>query len=143
MGWHLITDKSSPQYALKQDADTTGRYSIAYPEYYAMMDGRMLIATKKNIGGIFEVSIGNYVDILFQADDGTKTTYKCNIGDEKFAGAESSPWGHYDGKGVVEIIYHNYNSPDGYNDIAPDKSGNPWDKGKVLRIIKVGNYYDK
>lgn len=144
MGWHQIT-AASPQLTLKNDANTNGRYSIGTkPKYYAMIDGRMLIATKENIGGLLEVSIGDYLDVLFEASDGTKTTYKCIAGDVKEAGAESSSWGHYNGQGVVEIIYHSYTPPTGYDSVNnPESAGNnPWGKGKVLKITIVGNYYD-
>ena len=141
MGYHMITSKTSNQYRLKADAESNGRYSISKPEYYAMIDDRMAIATKQSIGGIFEVSVGDYVDVKFQTNDGAISTYKCIIGDAK-GGDAPNPWGHYDGQGIVEIIYHDYNSPEGYNIIAPDKSNNPWGKGCVLRITKVGSYYD-
>lgn len=137
MGWHKITSKSSVQYKLKRDATDTGRTSIASPEYYAMIDDRILIATKENIGGILKVSVGDYVDVDFKKKDGTIKTYDCIIGDVKGVDA-SSNWGHYDGKGVVEIIYYDYNPPAGYNKCT----NNPWGQGRVIRITKVGGYFD-
>lgn len=59
MGYHKITDKSSPQFKLREDARKSNRYSIEKPEYYALVDDRIVIATKPNIGGNFEVSIGD------------------------------------------------------------------------------------
>ncbi len=143
MNWQQIT-AVSPQLTLKNDANANGRYSIGIgSKYYATIDGRMLIATKENIGGLLEVSVGDYVNVLFEASDGTKSTYECIIGDVKGADAPND-WGHYDGKGVVEIIYHSYTPPDGYDSVNnPVSAGNnPWGKGKVLRVTIVGNYYD-
>lgn len=137
MGYHMIKSKSSRQNKLKKDAEDTGRYSIASPEYYAMIDDRIVIATKENIGGKLRVSVADYVDVDFKKDDGSIFTYECIIGDIKGDDAPNS-WGHYDGQGVVEIIYHDYNPPVGYN----KNINNPWGKGRVIRITIVGNYYD-
>lgn len=137
MGYHKIQSKSSDQYKLKKDAEDTGRYSIASPEYYAMIDSRIVIATKKTIGGKLRVSVADYVDVDFKKDDGSICTYECIIGDIKGDDAPNS-WGHYDGQGVVEVIYHDYNPPAGYN----KNINNPWGKGRVIRITIAGNYYD-
>jgi hypothetical protein len=138
MGWHMVTSRTSNQYKLREDANNNDRYSISKPEYYAMVDDRIVIATKPNIGGMLELSIGDYVDVKFQKNDGTISTYKCIIGDFKGADAPNS-WGHYDGKGVVEVIYHDYTPPEGYN----KNTNNPWGAGRVLRITKTGNYYSE
>lgn len=135
MGYHLITSKSSNQYKLKAHANNSGKYSIANPQYYALINGRMVIATKENIGGQLQVAIGDYVDVRFKREDGVIITYMCIIGDIKGADAPNI-WGHDDGKSVVEMIYHDYSPPPGYN----YPKNNPWGKGRVLRITKVGSY---
>jgi len=135
MGYHKITAKSSHQYKLKENAQKDNRYSIKKPEYYALIDDRIVIATKPNIGGNFEVSIGDYLDVTFENNGGSVSTYKCILGDIKGDDAPN-PWGHYDGKGVVEIIYNDYKPPEGYN----ANKNNPWGKGRVISITKVGKY---
>lgn len=135
MGYHLITAKSSNQYKLKQHSMNNNRYNYSNPEYYATIDGRMLIATKPNIGNKLSLTIGDYVDVVFKSTSGDVSTKKCIIGDFKGSDAPN-PWGHYEGQGVVEIIYHNYSPPSGY---MPNKN-NPWGSGRVTRITKVGSY---
>ena len=135
MGYHTITSQSSNQYKLKNNAQTNGRYSYSYPEYYAMINGRIVIATKPNIGNQLKLEIGDYVDVNFKLSSGDFKKYRCIIGDFKGTDAPNN-WGHNDGQGVVEIIYHDYNPPAGYNKNA----NNPWGKGRVVRITKVGRY---
>jgi len=136
MGWHKIKSKSSNQYKLRESAKSAGRASIANPEYYAMIDGRILIATKQDIGRKLHLEIGDYVDVLFKKQDGSIWTYECILGDFKGDDAPNI-WGHYDGKGVVEIIYWDYSPPAGYN----KNINNPWGKGRVIRVTKKGDYY--
>lgn len=135
MGYHLITSPSSNQYKLKRHAQNNGRYSYSYPEYFAQIDGRIVIATKPNIGNQLPLSIGDYVQVTFKTNSGYIRNYDCIIGDFKGADAPNI-WGHYDGQGVVEVVYHNYNPPSGYN----ANTNNPWGSGRVIRITKVGNY---
>ena len=137
MGYHLITSKSSPQYKLKARAKKDKKYKKKKPEYYAMIDNRILIATKANIGNKLKVSVGDYVNIKFKKSKAKKTvTYKCMIGDIKGADADNC-WGHYGGLGVVEVIYNDYNPPKGYN----KNKNNPWGKGRVTKITKTGKRY--
>jgi len=135
MGYHKITSTSSNQYKLKKKAEADGKYTIKKPEYYAQIDGRILIATKQNIGDKLRVEVGDYVDVYHSSNT---TAYKCIIGDIKGIDAKSI-WGHIHGSEVcvVEIIYHDYSPPNGYN---PNKN-NPWGKGKVTKITKVGEKY--
>ena len=135
MGYHTITSPSSNQYRLKIHANNSGRYSIANPEYYSLIDGRIVIATKSNIGGQLPVAIGDYVNVRFQKSNGVISEYHCIIGDFKGDDAPNI-WGHYDGRNVVEMIYHDYDPPAGYNSPKND----PWGSGRVTRITKVGNY---
>ena len=135
MGYHTITSTTSNQYKLKQHAKIRGNYSIAAPEYYALINGRMVIATKANIGGQLQVSIGDYVVVRFKTTSGLIRDYNCIIGDFKGDDAPNI-WGHDNGRRVVEMIYHDYNPPAGYN----QPINNPWGSGRVIRITKVGNY---
>ena len=139
MGAHRLTSKSSKQYQLIDNAKQKGRYSIANPEYYARIDGRDLVATKLNIGGIFPVSVGEYIDVTYLHNNGQQSVHKCIIGDIKGADA-ASPWGHQDGKCVCEMIYNSYSPPSGYNNPV----NNPWAKysnngqGRIIRISRAG-----
>lgn len=63
MGHHLIKAKSSDQYKLKARAKKDKKYKKKKPEYYAMIDNRILIATKANIGNKLKVSVGDYVNV--------------------------------------------------------------------------------
>ena len=135
MGYHCITSPSSNQYKLREHARNNGRYSYSWPEYYAQVDGRIVIATKQNIGNQLPLSIGDYVQICFRTSTGYIYNYNCIIGDFKGSDAPNI-WGHYDGQGVVEIVYHDYDPPSGYN----QNKNNPWGNGRVIRVTKVGQY---
>ena len=100
-----------------------------------MIDGRIVIATKANIGNIFPVAIGDYLDVTFKKASGETTIYHCIAGEEKGDDAPN-PWGHDDGRCVVEIVYHDYSPPAGYN----SNQNNPWGTGRVIKITKVGKY---
>ena len=55
------------------------KYKKKKPEYYAMIDNRILIATKANIGNKLKVSVGDYVNVKFKKSKAKKTlvvTYK-------------------------------------------------------------------
>ena len=136
MGYHKITKAGTPAHNLKEDSRKSNRYSIARPEYYALIDGRIAIATKKNIGGQLQVAIGDYVNVEFKANNGVTTIYQCIIGDEKDDGAQDNNWGHDGGKSVVEVIYHDYSPPTGYD----TNKNNPWGAGRVISITKAGSY---
>ena len=135
MGYPAINDPSSDQYILREHARANNRYSIANPEYYAMIDNRMVIATKPNIGNLFPVALGDYLDVTFQTKNGATTIYRCIAGEEKGSDA-TNPWGHDNGRCVVEMVYYDANPPEGYN----ARTNNPWGEGRVLRITKVGSY---
>ena len=137
MGYHKTKSTTAPEGKLKIHANKHNRYSIANPEYYAMIDGRMVIATKASIGGNFPVSIGDYLDVTFEEKEtGAIKVYPCIMGETKEKGAEDNPWGHDGGQSVVEMVYHDYSPPSGYNACR----NNPWGKGRTKRITKVGNY---
>ena len=87
------------------------------------IDGRLMIATKPNIGGNFPVSVGDYLDVTFS--DGS--VWNCVVLDQKGEDA-AHPWGHNEGKSVVEIVYWDYKN----------NSGNQYKK--VTKIKKVGSY---
>ena len=135
MGYHTITHKLSNQYKLREKAKEAKRYKKKKPEYYAMIDNRIVIATKEKIGGKLKVNIGTYVDVQFKTKAGKIKTYKCIIGEFKGDDAKSS-WGHDGGKSVVEIVYHDYKPPTGYNKNKND----PWGSGKVTKITIKGKY---
>ena len=135
MGYHTVTNTSAPIYKLKMHARNNGRYAIASPQYYAMIDGRMVIATRANIGGQLQVEIGDYVQVRFKTSAGIIRNYDCIIGEEKKS-SETNIWGHDNGRRVVEMVYHDYDPPTGYN----SPKNNPWGAGRVTRITKVGKY---
>lgn len=118
--------KGSAQRDLRVKAIDSGRMTqgnIFGLENCAIIDNRLLIATKQNVGGNFPLAIGDYVDVCFS--DGT--VWNCIIGDFKGSDAPN-PWGHNNGQGVVEIIYWDYSH----------NSGNQYKK--VDKLIKVGKY---
>ena len=135
MGYHTVTNTSAPIYKLKMHARNNGRYAIASPQYYAMIDGRMVIATRANIGGQLQVEIGDFVQVRFKTSAGIIRNYDCIIGEEKKS-SETNIWGHDNGRRVVEMVYHDYDPPTGYN----SPKNNPWGAGRVTRITKVGKY---
>lgn len=149
MGYHTITSESSNQVKLRKQAKKDGKYKKAKPEYYALIDNRIVIATKEVIGGKLRVSVGSYVDVEFKGGKkklkkkkyirkkGKNTVYKCIIGEVKGKGATDNLWGHNGGKNVVEIVYHDYTPQKGY---AKNKN-DPWGKGKVIKITKIGKKY--
>lgn len=133
MGYHLTTAAGAPETELKNKARNTGRYkaqSMYGMNNCATIDNRLVIATVSNIGNEFPVSIGDYVDVVF--DDGS--VWNCIIGETKsqvVTWYDSSPaniWGHDNGRVIVEIVYHDYSQ----GCINQHK--------KVARIIKVGSY---
>ena len=96
MGHHLIKAKSSDQYKLKARAKKDKKYKKKKPEYYAMIDNRILISTKANIKGAdADNSWGHYggqgvVEIIYH-DYNPPKGYKKN---------KNNPWG----KGKVTKI---------------------------------------
>ena len=139
MRWTDITNSDSPQNAPREDAIAKGIVSFSNPEYFSLIDGRILIATLENIGGDFNVQIGDYVDVTFQSSDGAITIYECIIGETKDKNNENTnSWGHEFGRYVVEILYYNRNIPEGYNKSIND----PWRQGRVASIGQVGSFYD-
>lgn len=137
MGYHASFFTASAQYALRTHSRESGRYSISFPRYGALIDGRMVIATKEVIGGILKIAIGDYVDVKFKTDTGKIYNFECIIGDIKGSDA-TNPWGHNDGRCVVEIVYHDYNPPTELGYLT--NSNDPWGKGRILRITRVGSY---
>lgn len=118
--------ESSAQGQLRKEAIPAGRLkkgSIHELTNAAICDNRLMIATKMNIGGIFPVSVGDYLDVYFK--DGS--VWNCIVGDAKGADANSD-WGHNGGKSVVEIIYWDYSDAKNF-------------QKKVTKIQKVGNFY--
>jgi len=133
-GYHTITEASN-QYSLKIHSRNNNRYSISNPDYYSLIDGRIVIATKQNIGNLLQVAVGDYVQVRFSCADGSLKEYSCIIGEIKGDDAPNI-WGHNDGRNVVEIVYHDYNPPIGFIPLRND----PWGSGRVIRITKVGSY---
>ena len=138
MSYKMVTDTTSDECNLKTTAWDKGDYSVKKPEYYVKIKGRIVIATKANIGGKLKVPIGSYLNVVFKKQNGEKKKYKCIRGETKGADAENK-WGHYGGKGVVEVVCHDYNPPKGY---WPNKRlNNLWGKGRVVKIIRTGKKY--
>lgn len=118
--------KSTLQGSIRKDAIESGRLKqgdIFGLQNCAIIDNRLMIATKSNIGGNFPVTVGDYLDVEFS--DGS--VWNCILMDIKGADAPHA-WGHNNGASVVEIIYWDYS----YN------SGNIYKK--ITKIVKVGHY---
>jgi len=123
-GWN----STSAQGELRKDAIASGRLKqgdIFGLVNCAIIDNRLMIATTPNIGNQFPVSIGDYLDVVFE--DGT--VWNCISADMKGADA-NSVWGHQGGQHTVEIIYWDYS--------RTSESGNV--SKKVSKIVKVGSY---
>lgn len=121
-GWNSSTLQGS----IRKDAISSGRIrqgDIFGLSNCAIIDDRLMIATKSNIGGNFPVTVGDYLDVEFS--DGS--VWNCILMDIKGADAPHA-WGHNNGASVVEIIYWDYS----YN------SGNIYKK--INKIVKVGRY---
>ena len=119
---------SAPQGIMRKDAISSGRLrqgDIFGLVNCAITDDRLMVATKMNIGGIFPVAVGDYIDVVFEDGD----VWNCIIGDAKGADADSE-WGHNGGASVVEIIYWDYS--------RTSESGNV--TKKISKIVKVGSY---
>ena len=139
-----IKYKDSPEYALKKQAKKDGKIKKDKKYNYTLIDGRIAIATKENIGGQLKVSIGSYVDVKFKykkkqklrngktVKKGDTKIYKCIIVEIKGDDA-TNPWGHDGGKSVVEMVYYNKKPKKCIND--------PWGVGKVVSIKKIGKKY--
>lgn len=127
---------------MKQQAMKDGKTKKNKKHNYTMIDKRIAIATKEKIGNKLKVSIGSYVNVEFKYTKKQKieskkvkkaetVVYKCII--VEFKGSDATnPWGHDDGKSVVEMVYYNKSSK---------CKNNPWGTGKVVKIKKIGKKY--
>lgn len=129
MGWQLITDETSAQYALRERAGMNFDQ-----EGFGIIDGRYVVAVTDAIG-----VIGDYVD--FYLADGT--VLQCVVGDRKNAGdANATTYGHVHGGdlSVVEFVVDEDSwYPTGHANPGTDECHPEWDQPVVSASI-VGSY---
>ena len=129
MGWQLITDQTSLQWKLKQDAGENFD-----SEGFGDIDGRYVIACTETFGGVGDA-------INWELADGT--ILKTIIGDIKSSGdANWSKYGHIYGNSlsVIEAIV-DYNTwyPSHPNPGTP--TCKPEWAGQIVSATNVGNYW--
>ena len=123
MEWYKVTDKSSLQYKLRNDAGEN--YT---PEGFGVINGRLVLAMTSTFGGI-----GDYVDI--RLSDGR--VIKGIIGDEKsqqYVAWDHNPanqWGHENGQVIIEYVVQK-----GWNKGNPSLGG-----ASVDYVENLGNYW--
>lgn len=130
MGWQLITDKSSPQYKLREAAGMNFD-----SEGFGKIGDRYVVATTTTFG-----NVGDYVD--FERSDGS--VLKCIIGDLKNQSDRNcNVWGHENGQNIVEFVVDK-NSWYGSNHSNPGTvSCHPEWNQNITKATNYGNYFDK
>lgn len=135
MGWQVITDPTSLQYKLREQA------GMNFDEHgFGKINGRYVIACTTTFG-----QAGDYID--FYKEDGT--VLQCIIGDIKDQNdAGCNEWGHLNGDCVVEFVVNKETWYSGGTD-NPNQVGDPtelyhteWNKKTVVKAINGGSYFD-
>lgn len=137
MDWQAITDPSSNQWKLKQQAGMNFD-----EEGFGRINGRYVIACTSTYG-----QVGDYVD--FYQEDGS--VIQCIIGDIKSqSDTGCNEWGHNNGLNVVEFVV---NRDSWYTVDANGKKhgnhANPGNKGlheewkqNITKVVNGGSYFD-
>ena len=129
MGWQMITDTSSAQYKLREQAGMNFD-----SEGFGRINGRYVIACTTTFG-----QPGDYVD--FYQEDGT--VIQCIIGDIKNQNdAGCTEWGHENGTCIIEFVvdkntWYNTNHPN------PRAQGfhSEWNKN-ITKAVNGGSYFN-
>lgn len=130
MGWQLITDPTSPQYKLREDAGMNFD-----SEGFGIIDGRYVIACCERYG-----TIGDAIDWTLANGNILKTI----MGDEKSSSdPNNNGWGHVEGNSIsiVEFVvdqttwYNPMHANPGTQNCHPE-----W-AGQISNYNNVGNYY--
>ena len=129
MGWQMITDTSSAQYKLREQAGMNFD-----SEGFGRINGRYVIACTTTFG-----QPGDYVD--FYQEDGT--VIQCIIGDIKNQNdAGCTEWGHENGTCIIEFVvdkntWYNTNHPN------PGAQGfhSEWNKN-ITKAVNGGSYFN-
>lgn len=131
MGWQLITDPTSQQYKLREDAGMNFDN-----EGFGIIDGRYVIACTERYG-----AIGDCID--WTLADGT--VLHTIMGDEKSSSdSNNNGWGHVDGSyiSVIEFVVDRdtwYTSPMHAN--PGTSSCHPEWAGQIQNYENIGNYW--
>lgn len=127
-GWQLITNKTSLQYKLKQDAGMNFD-----SEGIGVIDGRYVVATTSTFG-----KVGDYIDVV----QSNGNVLKCIIGDIKNPSDPGcNKWGHLNGQCVVEFVVDKETYYGKKNNFGTDSNHPEW-KQYVTEVINRGNYWD-
>ena len=129
MGWQMITDTTSNQYKLREQAGMNFD-----EEGFGRINGRYVIACTTTFG-----NVGDYID--FYQEDGS--VIQCIIGDIKNQNdAGCNEWGHLNGTCIIEFVvdkdsWYNSNHPN------PGQQGfhMEWNQN-LTKAINGGSYFD-
>ena len=137
MDWQAITDPSSNQWKLKQQAGMNFD-----EEGFGRINGRYVIACTSTYG-----PVGDYVD--FYQEDGS--VIQCIIGDIKSqSDTGCNEWGHNNGLNVVEFVVDrdSWYTVDA-NGKKHGNHANPGNKGlheewkqNITKVVNGGSYFD-
>lgn len=137
MDWQAITDPSSNQWKLKQQAGMNFD-----EEGFGRINGRYVIACTSTYG-----QVGDYVD--FYQEDGS--VIQCIIGDIKSqSDTGCNEWGHNNGLNVVEFVVDrdSWYTVDA-NGKKHGNHANPGNKGlheewkqNITKVVNGGSYFD-
>lgn len=128
MGWACITDKSSPQYKLKQECE-------AYDENgFGKVGNRYAVAMKPYYG-----EIGDYIDII--QNDGVE--YHCIIVDYKgMENKEEDGWLATYAHGLNDIVEFVVDKESWYDTDKSVKQYHPEFSRNISKIYNVGSYWN-
>ena len=128
MNWELITNTSSPQYKLIQEAG--GRKYNG--NGYGQIEGHYVIACAANVG-----TVGDYIDVKLA----NGLVLHCIVGDIKSPGdANYDPWGHLYGGGYISVIEFVTNWGSSHANPGTNSEMPQW-KGNLQGVMWVGNWW--
>ena len=127
MGWQCITNKSSDQYKLREDAGMNFD-----SEGFAKIGDRYVVATTTTYG-----NVGDYIDVY--QEDGS--VIKCVIGDIKNQNdAGCNKWGHNNGKCVVEFVVDKDSWYNGHENPGTSSCHPEWNQN-ITKVVNTGSYW--
>ena len=134
MGWQCITDTSSNQYKLREEAGMT------FDDLgYGKIGDRYVVAMTSTYG-----NVGDYVDI-YRSDGSVLHAIIGDIKNQNDAGANK--WGHKNGACIEEFVVdkNTWYSGDNGNHSNPGNEGNhpEWGGLSVVKVENLGNYWGR
>ena len=134
MGWQCITDTSSNQYKLREEAGMT------FDDLgYGKIGDRYVVAMTSTYG-----NVGDYVDI-YRSDGSVLHAIIGDIKNQNDAGANK--WGHKNGACIEEFVVdkNTWYSGNVGNHSNPGNEGNhpEWGGLSVVKVENLGNYWGR